>query len=135
MGFGATVQQKENGVRAHSGGFQQTPAHSTLQCGIIRPFCLKGPPPLKFPGFYQPISLLRKIWHLSFRPLASSCAYLLRQERYLQCFNFVLHNQNNAVNGSIKQASRYDLPFIKLRLNCYWNCLGILILLCKNKIH
>ena len=28
--FGTTVQQKENGVRAHSGGFLQTPAHSTL---------------------------------------------------------------------------------------------------------
>ena len=32
MGFGATLQQKENGVMARSGGFQQTPVHSTLQC-------------------------------------------------------------------------------------------------------
>ena len=30
--FGATVQQKENGVRVQSGGFLQTPPHSTLQC-------------------------------------------------------------------------------------------------------
>ena len=31
LGFGATVQQKENGVRAHSGDFLQTLAHSILQ--------------------------------------------------------------------------------------------------------
>ena len=32
LGFGATVQQKRNGVRAHSGDFLQTTPHSTLQC-------------------------------------------------------------------------------------------------------
>ena len=30
FGFGATVQQKESSVRAHSGGFLQTLGHSTL---------------------------------------------------------------------------------------------------------
>ena len=32
--FAVTVQQKGNGVRAHSGGFLQTPAHGTLQCAM-----------------------------------------------------------------------------------------------------
>ena len=40
--FGATVQQKDNGVRSHSDGFQQSSAHGTLQCANIRPF---RPPP------------------------------------------------------------------------------------------
>ena len=40
LGFGATMQQKENGVRVHSGRFLQTPAHSTLQCENIRLFRL-----------------------------------------------------------------------------------------------
>ena len=31
---------KENGVTVHSGGFLQTPKHSTLQCANIRPFLL-----------------------------------------------------------------------------------------------
>ena len=44
--FGATVEQKGNGVRAQSGGFLQTPTHSTLQCANIRLF--RPPPPLKF---------------------------------------------------------------------------------------
>ena len=38
--FDATVQQKENWVRGHSGGFLQTPAHSTLHSMDIRPFGL-----------------------------------------------------------------------------------------------
>ena len=38
LGFGASVQQKDNGVRAHSGGFLPTPSHSTLQCANVRPF-------------------------------------------------------------------------------------------------
>ena len=38
LGVGATLQRKENGVKAHSGGFLQTPAHSTLQYANIRPF-------------------------------------------------------------------------------------------------
>ena len=40
LGFIATVQHKENGVSAHSGGFLQTSAHSTLECSNIRPFRL-----------------------------------------------------------------------------------------------
>ena len=36
-GFGATVQQKGNGVRAHIDGFQKTPVRSTLQCASMRP--------------------------------------------------------------------------------------------------
>ena len=40
LGFGATVQQKENGIRAHSSGFLRTPPHSTLQCANIWPFRL-----------------------------------------------------------------------------------------------
>ena len=38
--FGATEQQKENDVRANSGGLLQKPVHSTLQCANIRQFRL-----------------------------------------------------------------------------------------------
>ena len=38
--FGATVQQKEIAIRAPISGFQQTTAHSTLQCTNIPPFRL-----------------------------------------------------------------------------------------------
>ena len=37
---------KRNGVRAHSGGFQQTPAHSNCNARIYGPFVS----PLKLPG-------------------------------------------------------------------------------------
>ena len=40
FGYGATVQLKKMVLGAHSGDFLQTPAHSTLQCANIRPFCL-----------------------------------------------------------------------------------------------
>ena len=43
LGLGATVQHNRNGVRAHSGGFLQIPAQSTLQCANIWPFRLKLP--------------------------------------------------------------------------------------------
>ena len=46
--FGDTVRQKENGVRAHSSGFPQTPAH-IAHCRIYG--CFVPPPPAKAPWF------------------------------------------------------------------------------------
>ena len=39
LGFGATVQQKGNGLGVHGGGLLRTHMHRTLLCANIWPFC------------------------------------------------------------------------------------------------
>ena len=50
LGFGATVQQKESGIGAHSGGFLQTPTHSKYIAA--REYTAISSLPLKLPGIW-----------------------------------------------------------------------------------
>ena len=61
LGVGATVQQKENGVRVHSGGFLQTSPHSTLQ---FHEYTAVSSAPVK-PYFHSRISPVAREFSIS----------------------------------------------------------------------